>query len=104
MSNIEIRIDCECIACDEKVDMKEITYTCESCIEEQYNEGLKEAIEEVYNKDYLYKDKDDYVGFESDKETEIFMKGIKRGMHNALFWICDYYGQVEFFEKLNVKK
>lgn len=97
----EVEIKCGCYNCKEYFDQSEITGRCNTCEEDAFNEQIKEAINRCIEHSYLWTDKDGYCGFETEKDLENYLIGVRRGFMDALFWICDYFGEVDFFEELN---
>jgi hypothetical protein len=61
-------------------------------------EELEKSINWVSDKCYHWTDKDIYDGFQTEKEKEIFMRGVKKGFGDALFWIADYFDCIGYFE------
>ena len=94
-----IEITCKCQRCGSKIDPEEVVTYCDDCDNEIFTtQEIEEAINSVSDKDYHWTSKDIYDGFDTEKEKEIFMKGVKHGFCNALFWVCDYFDCIEYFE------
>lgn len=96
---IDVEIKCTCQDCDKEFDEYSVNIQCEECSEKITQEEIKRCVVEVSKKSYLWKSKDCYTGFESEKDLETYLTGLRRGYENALFWLCDHFGLVEFYEK-----
>lgn len=99
MIHADVTVSCDCTYCDKKMVGGEEIILCPSCEEEGWQEVIKTSVKYVLEHDYIWKCKDDYVGFESDKELEAFAQGIKEGVSQALFWVCERQDLTEFYEK-----
>lgn len=100
---IEFYINCD--NCSKtSVDEMEFSIRCIKCEDKLENERLKNAIEEVYSKDYLWEDRENYHGFRDENEKTIYLRGIRYGIECALFWMADYYNEVRFWEELSESK
>lgn len=98
--NIDFEATDKCFDCYEKFDVEHLYGICHKCFEKRMLvELIDDAIDEVSDKPYNWEDKDCYQGFKNDAEKELFMSGIKRGYWEALFWIAEFFGRTEFYEK-----
>jgi hypothetical protein len=95
---MEIKLRCE--NCHDLVGIDEINIRCIKHDEEDFIYQMKEAISSCATHSYLWTDKDGYVGFDSDKDLENYLIGVRKGFMDALFWICEYFGEASFFETL----
>ncbi len=99
-----IEITCICETCKERKNIDDFDIRCDECINKHENDDLKESIKDslktCLDNDFEWKAQEYHVGFKNDEEKELFFKGSKYGYMAALFWISDYYGLVEYFEKL----
>lgn len=87
-----------CDECHKKEDIGILDYgLCDNCKDKEHIDSLKEAIKNIYS-NKLWEKKDTFVGFKSDNDKEYFMKGIKYGIEDALFWIADHFGEIDFIE------
>lgn len=99
--SIIANIKYECVECHKEFDEDDaIISICEECQIIDQDETIREVVTEISKKDYLWCDKEGYVGFNNDHEKEIFLDGIRKGIQDALFFVCDMYGEIEFFEKI----
>jgi hypothetical protein len=47
----------------------------------------------------IWEDREHYI-CSSEEEKTIYLRGVKKGYFDALFWIAYYFDEVEFFDKL----
>ena len=99
MIHTDVTISCTCTYCDKKIDDDEEIILCPSCEENGWQEVVKASVRYALEHEYVWKDKDDYVGFDSEKEHEAFMLGLAKGVSDALFWVCDRQDMVGFYEE-----
>lgn len=97
VTNIEIEMKCD--SCFKHIDIEAGCFNCEECEIENQNLLIKECVKEVLKYDGCWKDRDYYCGI-SEEDKTIFMKGARYGYFNALFWICDYFNEIQFWEKI----
>lgn len=104
MSWVNLAGNFTCLYCYKKDDIENLEPLCNKCYEDGITNNIKYALSHVINKDYLWKDKDCYEGFETEEEKELFMKGVKHGFASGLFWIADYFGNemVKYYEKIEI--
>jgi hypothetical protein len=103
--NVEVDIKFQCGDCDETIPEENTILRCSEC-DEKYiaQDTLKDAIKEAVQQSWLWTHKEDYCGFDSEKELETFLHGVQKGYYDALFEICDHFGIIEFFETLEFEK
>ena len=92
-------MNCTCQQCFEEIDLDDSNIFCKECNGKLFPaDDLELAIEEVSDKKYHWESRDGYIGFNSEEDLTLFLDGVKQGYSDALFWMCDYFGMVEFFE------
>lgn len=97
----------ECYKCQHKFEDTDGIFFCDSCNESEMVNEFKAAIKNAAEHKYIWQDKEHYVGWDSEKEKEIFMRGVRKGFWDALFFIASYLEDekfVRFYEKLEEKK
>lgn len=72
-------------------------------MEEENTENIKQAIKDTYN-DKHWEDWKSFTGFKSEEEKTVFFYGVKYGIEHALFWIAEYFGEVNFWEGICEKR
>jgi len=102
---VEVTIKGQCEDCGKETNnVDEFYLHCTNCHNKLDIKDFQEALKSTMkNHTYLWTDKDGYGGFKDDKEKEMFMTGVKKGFIDALFWMADELGQVDFFETLGVQ-
>jgi len=100
---IEINYSCSCVTCDKKLQFDSSEFDtaniiCNECRDKFDSFDIQQAILDASEKDYLWIDREGYVGFKSEEEKTYFMRGVKKGYMDALFWIADYFDEVNYFE------
>lgn len=91
----------KCEECNEVTTLDQFEeYVCEHCRLNSQDSEIMAAIEELTTKEYIWKDEEGYQGFETEKSKALYMKGVKYGYFQALFWLADYFGKVDEYEKL----
>lgn len=105
MTKVEVLIKCQ--ECEDFMDAVEENFVCRYCYEKLHTELIKDAAREAIIDAFEYRpkkeDKTHYVGFSSEEDKKSFLLGLRSGYREALFWICDSFDIVEFFEQLNKK-
>lgn len=103
---VEIDVKFQCGDCNKTIPGSDVIVRCDSCDELCFHrEALQECLENATKtKSWLWEDKSGYVGFDSDKELECFLLGIRKGYSDALFDVCDYFGMMQFFDTLEFKE
>lgn len=96
---IKVEISGTCLDCNKSLNEYQMHVRCSGCTDNLYSlEDIETAIQSITTNDYHWKDKEDYEGFDSEDEKEIFMSGIKKGYSDALFHICDYFGTMNILD------
>lgn len=96
----DIKITCGCNECGKNIDLLDEDFVCVSCKGKTEIAIIKCAVKHAFTHDYIWTDKEGYVGFITEADKEVYLRGVKYGFKQALFWICDYYDEIEFWEKL----
>ena len=99
----EIEITTICFDCAEKFDIDYAYIRCGECDDKREPIDDEYLINHLSKNDYIWKDKDGYVGFENEKELNLYLKGVEKGYKDCLFWLADYLGKVVLFENLEWK-
>lgn len=99
---IEVEVTANCEACEEKLDLDYgAVITCCACYDKRFDDGDVHAAL-IYSADHDYHwdstDESDTTYEENPEKREAFFQGVKYGYSSALFWLCDHFGMVEFFE------
>lgn len=102
IAKISVIVKCE--ECYEKGDLEEMHFTCTECKpEKEYTpEHIQNCLKEVSEEDHHWTDREHYIGFKSEEEKTIYLRGLYRGYQLALFGVADWFGEVSFFEKLPI--
>ena len=88
------------ITCDGcKKEEEWVVQTCDDCLEKEQTDNILSAVQEVFENP-IWKDEGHFTDFKSEEYKEASLRGVKLGIEHALFWICDYFGLIEEFEKL----
>ncbi len=95
----EVEVTCSCSKCKKTLDEYSANIHCHECLRDNDYTEVFDTSRYISTEHAEWKDVDYFDGFNSEQEKEIYLKGVKYGMHNALFWICHYFGNIEFFEK-----
>jgi len=96
--NVNFTFDCD--SCNKIYDNEIFTNVmCDGCLEKHSTVEIREALKKVIKNHYLWNDRDVYSGC-SEEEKTIYMKGVKKGYLDALFWMADYFDEIEYWEKL----
>lgn len=96
---IKVDIACECDCCDKILNDTSANIYCHECMAEESNFQVLDTCRYISTEHSDWKDEQFFQGFENDKEKEMYLRGVKYGMHNALFWVCHYFDSEKFFEK-----
>lgn len=99
---LDIDVACKCSNCNKKFGTEDLYFLCDACWELRYTmEYFQEALEYASDKKYIWDscDEDNLSYKDSHELREVFFRGVKKGYCDALFWMADYFGEVEFFEK-----
>lgn len=99
----EITITANCEKCETLIDLDlECNAYCNKCVDTWMNESdIHSALLYSADNDYHWNasDEDDLTFQESPAKRQAFFQGVKYGYSSALFWLCDYFGMVSFFEE-----
>lgn len=89
----------KCRECEENI-LEYDRVICGGCwFETRSNDEIYELIKKVaFNNDHEF-DPEYYGGFDTEKEKETYINGVKKGFSDAIFWLCDRIGYVGHFEK-----
>jgi len=104
--SIDFEIKMTCDDCNKSKAGFSFVICCDTCFENKIDSYIKSAIENsLTDHTYLWTNKEDYIGFDSDKEKEIFLSGVKKGFDWGVFWIADEFGSnaIEFYEQMQEK-
>ena len=96
--DMDIEIKIECNECKKKI-VDDWPYNigifiCNECEEKLWNridfdKYIRELFEKIAsNHDHSWLDKEMYIGWDTEKEKEIFMRGIRHGFFHALWAIA----------------
>lgn len=98
-----ILLSATCDECNKKGELEEMKLRCGNCQGETYTpEHIQNCLKKVSEKTYLWQDRDSYIGFKSEEEKTIYLRGVERGVAMALFFVADWFDEIEFFQKLSV--
>lgn len=98
---IEAKITADCCECDVIIDDADIYgfIYCKKCNDLKTVTEVMEAID--CSKGH-YAVPSEHIIFPSDMTKEsidMYFKGVLEGYSSALFWLCDYFDIIPFFEK-----
>jgi len=99
MIEADYRLKIDCDFCDEKMsDSAQCNIFCEKCFESMHDLFVKNFISKMSLDKYVYEDKDSYA-FDSEYDRDLFMRGVKYGLHHCLFWLADRIDSIKWFEE-----
>lgn len=102
---MDLQIEATCVLCGDIYHQDNLECICDSCVEEsQYTiDEIKKAAICAFSKDYIWKDKNGYIPFGSDKEADTFLRGVRFGFYEGVFNMCKYFGD-ELIEESIIDK
>lgn len=97
---IDIIVKYQCVDCDTEIESdinNVVVDICEECLKKEKIYEIRDAMRSSFEQaDFEH----EFTRFENKDFKEKWMRGYERGIHDALFWIADYFDQIEFFEEL----
>ena len=105
--SILLEITTQCLECkkETKMDSDEYFFTCDECQEKQETILGKHLLNHLYDNGESVLDGTHLVGFKSEQEKYIFMRGVRYGYDHAGFKIMYYFGDIyiKLLEELSEK-
>jgi len=100
----EISIIVTCDYCFKKFELEYMKFQCQECVpnEEYTSEHIQNCLKEISEEKHQWEDREHYIGFKSEEDKTLYLKGVYRGYQVALFGVADWFGEVEFYEKLPI--
>lgn len=95
----EFEVRCKCEKCEKLVEEDSASVHCNHCLEEVESEWSLHSAKYISEEHQPWKCDGSFTGFNTEEEKQAFLRGVKFGCNDALFWICNYAGDVEFYEK-----
>lgn len=97
--SIDVTIACD--VCTKYFDDVCVNTLCKQCEDNYFVIPIKDVLQTLIAKKYIWENKEGYGGFDNEAEKELYMMGVKKGYFDALFWLSDYFDIVELFEKMS---
>lgn len=98
MIDYEVDLTIDCDRCGMKMTEMECNAFCEKCIDYEVSESMLRHYMKNAARGFWVNDKDNVVGFSCKEDKERYFKGVRDGISDVLFWLCDELNIVEFFE------
>ena len=89
-----------CDMCQQSFYEASIVISCSSCQDQYLKDSVINAMNRVGAHQETIHAAELFVGFKDEAAKDTYLRGARKGFFDALFWMADYFGCVEAYEKM----